>query len=85
MGGGSKTSIKVTMFLFTSTVVLVMKMMQLQSGSNKVFLKALSLRLNMRPYSKLDKEVADFRECKDGLTTPHDTRYSYLGAGISQE
>jgi len=84
MGGGSKTSIKVMTFLFTSTIVLVIKTIQLQLGSDKVFLKALNLRLNMRPYNKLDKEVVDFRECKGKLTMPHNTRCFYLGAGILQ-
>jgi len=78
-------SIKVITFLFIGMVVFVIKTMQLQSGSDKVFFKALSLKLNTRPYNKLDKEVADFRECKYGLTTPHNTRYFYLEAGISQE
>jgi len=80
MGGGGKISVKVTTFLFISIIIFVIKMMQLQLGNNKVFFKALSLKLNIRPYNRLDKEVADFRECKDGLTIPHDTRCFYLGA-----
>jgi len=39
----------------------------------------------MKPYNRLDKEVVDFKECKEGLTTPHDIEYSYLGARILEE
>jgi len=41
----------------------------------------ISLGLNIRPYNKLDKEVADFKEYKEELTTPHNTKCFYLGAG----
>jgi len=40
-------------------------------------IKILSLKLNIRPYNRLDKEVIDFKECKKGLTTPHNTKYFY--------
>jgi len=32
-------------------------------------IKTLSLGLNIRPYNRSDKEVVDFRECKEGLVT----------------
>jgi len=54
-------------------------------SSDKIFFKVLSFRLNIRPYNKLDKEVIDFRECKDGLATLYNTRYFYLKAKILQE
>jgi len=37
----------------------------------------LSLRLNIRPYNRLDKEIIDFKEYKEGLTMPHNTKRFY--------
>jgi len=51
--------------------------MKLITGSRELTLKLLSSRLNIRPYNKSDKEVADFRKCKGGPTTQHDTKYPY--------
>jgi len=31
----------------------------------------------MKPYNRLDKEVRDFKEYKEGLITPHSTKYFY--------
>jgi len=70
-------SVKMMTFLFISTIILIIKMMQLQPGSSKVSLKAISLGLNVRPYNRLDKEIVDFKECKEGLATQHDTKYFY--------
>jgi hypothetical protein len=36
--------------------------MELSIGSFKGTFKLLSLRLNLRPYNKLDKEVKDFKD-----------------------
>jgi len=38
-------------------------------SGDKIPFKMISLRLNMRPYDRLDKGVIDFRECKEGLAT----------------
>jgi len=46
-----------------------MKMIKIVKCRHKGDVKTLSLRLNMRPYNKSDKEVADFKECKEGLAT----------------
>jgi len=73
-------SVKVMTFLFTSMIVLVIKIMQLRLSSSKIPLKPISLGLNIRPYNKLDKEVTDFKECKEGLTMPYNTKCFYLGA-----
>jgi len=43
-----------------------MKIVKRRRKSN---IKTLSLRLNMRLYNRLDKEVVDFRECKGGPET----------------
>jgi len=56
---------------------LKMKTMKIIKRRYKGNVKMLSLRLNMRPYNKLDKKVADFKEYKEGLTTLHDTKYFY--------
>jgi len=61
------------------------KIIKIVKHRRKSDIKTLSLRLNIRPYNKLDKEVVDFKEYKEGLATPHNTRYSYLEAGIPQE
>ena len=36
--------------------------------------KMLSLRLNTRPYNRLDKEIADFTECKEEPVVPYITK-----------
>ena len=77
MGKGSKTSVKTMTFLFISAIILIIKTMQLQLSNSKIPLKAVSLRLNIRPYNKLNKEVIDFKECKKGLITPHNTKCFY--------
>jgi len=45
------------------------KAVNLYKSTSKITIKFLSSRLNIRPYNKLDKEVIDFRECKEGLVT----------------
>ena len=39
----------------------------------------------MRPYNRLDKEVVDFREYKEGLVTKHDTKCSYYRDGQNKD
>ena len=36
-------------------------------NSRQLILKPFSSQLNIKPYNRLDKKVADFRECKGGL------------------
>ena len=38
--------------------------------------------MNIRLYSKLDKEVEDFIECSVELEMPHTTKYFHLVVGI---
>ena len=77
MGGGSEMSVKMTMFLFISAIILIIKTMQFQPSNNEIPLKPISFRLNTRPYNRLDEEVIDFKEYKEGLITPHDTECFY--------
>jgi len=72
-------------FLFISMIILIIKTMQLQLSSNEIPLKPIGLRLNVRPYNKLDKGVIDFREYKEELIMPHNTKCFYLEVGTSQE
>jgi len=46
-----------------------MKAIKIVKYRRKSNIKTLSLRLNTRPYDRLDKEVTDFRECKEGPET----------------
>jgi len=64
-------------FLFISAIILITKTIQLQPSSSKILFKPISLRLNARPYNRLDKEITDFKECKGGLTTPYNTKCFY--------
>ena len=56
-------------------------MLHLSNSQRQLAFKSLSFRLNIRPYNKLNKEVIDFRECKEGLIMPRDTKCFYLEAG----
>jgi len=57
----------------------------LSNSLRQLTLKFLSGGLNARPYNRLDKEIIDFKEYKEGLTMPHNIKYFYLGAGTSQK
>jgi len=70
-------SIKMTTFLFISAIVFIIKIIQLQLSSSKIPFKPIGLKLNARPYNRLDKEVIDFKEYKGGLTMLHNTKYFY--------
>jgi len=59
--------------------------LHLNNSLRQLTLKLLSGRLNTRPYNRLDKEVADFKECKEELTTLYNIEYSYLGIGTLEE
>jgi len=43
--------------------------MNFSKGNRQLAIKLLSSRLNIRPYDRLDKEVIDFREYKEGPET----------------
>jgi len=45
------------------------KIMKIIKRRRKGDIKILSLRLNIRPYNRLNEEVIDFRECKERLAT----------------
>jgi len=64
------------MFFLRAKIIKIIKYRH--KGNVKIF----SLRLNVKPYNKLDKEVIDFREYKGELIKPYNTKYSYLGTGI---
>jgi len=49
----------------------------------QLIFKFLSSRLNIRPYNRLDKEVIDFKECKEGLAMLYNTKCFHLEAEIS--
>jgi len=51
--------------------------MKLKISHSKIPFKPIGLGLNIRPYSKLDKEAIDFREYKEELITQHDTKCFY--------
>jgi len=58
------------------------KMIKIIKHRRKGNVKTFSLGLNVRPYNRLDKEVADFREYKGELIKLYNTKYSYLGTRI---
>jgi len=60
-------------------------MIKIVKRRRKSNIKMLSLRLNIRPYNRLDKEVVDFRECKEGLITQHDTKCFYYRNGKNKD
>jgi len=60
-------------------------MMKIIKRRHKGNIKMFSLKLNIRPYNRLDKEVIDFKEYKEGLTEPHNTKCFYLGTKTLQE
>ena len=49
-------------------------MMEFIINSKKLTLKPLSSRENISHYNRLNKEVADFKECKGGLVMLHNTK-----------
>jgi len=63
-----------SILLSQNAFLVSMKIIDLSKGNRQFAIKFLSSRLNMRPYNKLDKEVADSKEYKEGLITPHDTK-----------
>jgi len=61
----------------TKTFFLRVKIIKIVKGRHKGNVKTLSLKLNVRPYNRLNKEVVDFREYKEGLETQYNTKCSY--------
>ena len=69
-----------------------MKMFFLRVKTTKIIkrrrksnIKTLSLGLNIRPYNRLDKEVVDFKECKEGLITPYNIKCFYYQKGKNKD
>jgi len=60
------------------------KTVDLSKSNRQFIIKPLSSRLNIRPYNRLDKEVVDFKECKEGLIMPHNTKCFHLEVRILQ-
>jgi len=79
------TSLMDSILLSQNALLVSTKTIDLSKGNRQFAIKFLSGRLNIRPYNKLDKEVVDSKEYKEGLITPHDTKCFYLEARISQE
>jgi len=74
---GSSMSLTNPILLSQNTLLISMKTMDLSKSNRQLTIKLLSSRLNMRPYDRLDKEVIDFRECKEGLATQYNIKYSH--------
>ena len=62
---------------FIKTFFLKAKIIKIIKCRHKGNIKTLSLKLNTRPYNRLDKEVIDFKECKEGLITLYNIKSSY--------
>jgi len=61
------------MFFFGVKITKIIKC------KHKDNVKTFSLRLNTRPYNKLDKKAVDFKEYKGGLIELYNTKCFYLG------
>ena len=59
--------------------------MKIVKRRRKGDVKMFSLRLNVRPYNRLDKEIADFKECKGRLVKLYNIKCFYLETGTLQE
>jgi len=77
----SLTSLMNLILLSQNALLISIKMIDLSKSNKQLAIKFLSSKLNTRPYNRLDKEVIDFKECKEGLIMPHNTKCSYLGTG----
>ena len=85
MSVSNPTSLINPILLSQNTLFISMKIVNLSESNRQFTIKPLSGRLNARPYNKLDKEVADFKECKEGLTMPYNTKCFHLKTGTLQE
>ena len=63
-----------TRHLSKGSLLKLRHMTEFITSSKELTLKLLSSRENISYYNKLDKEVADFRECKDRLAMPCTTK-----------
>jgi len=52
-----------------------MQSLKLIAGSRQLTLKFCSNKLNVKPYNRLNKKVADFKRPKGGPAAPHITKY----------
>jgi len=73
-----------TLNLYNSISSCLRAALYFSNSLRQLIFKFLSSRLNIRPYNRLDKEVVDFKECKEGLVMPHNIKYFYLEAGTLQ-
>ena len=55
-------------------LLISVEIINLGKGNRQLAIKLFSSRLNIKPYNKLDKGVVDFREYKEGLITPYNTK-----------
>ena len=53
------------------------KTLNISKSGGQLTLKMSSFKLNIRPYNRLDKEVIDFKECKEELIMLYNTKYFY--------
>jgi len=71
---GTLLSLKNKPLCLKGLIYLITRATEIIKYRHKGDIETFSLRLNVRPYNKLDKKVADFKECKEELITPHNTK-----------
>ena len=69
--------LKSPLLSLSSLILSFIRITKLFQNNSKLIIKFYSSKLNIRPYNKLDKEVIDFREYKEGLATQHNTKCFY--------
>jgi len=52
-------------FFFIYAIILIIKTLWFKISLKEVPLKLISLKLNIRPYNKLSKEIRDFKDLGD--------------------
>ena len=85
-------SLQSSLLSFSSHPFGLMKTFFLRAKTTKIVkrrrksnVKTLSLRLNTRPYNRLDKEVIDFKEYKEGPVTQYNTKCSHYQNGQNKD
>ena len=58
-----------------------MKRLKFFISNQKLIIKHFSSKLNIRPYDRLDKEIADFKEHKDKPAVLYNTKFLYYWNG----
>ena len=54
--------------------LFILQIIQVIISQKELVFQFFSNRLNARPYNKLDKKIADFKEPKGGPVVPHTTK-----------